>query len=126
VGVPGSAHSNPSDHRHRPFRSGRSYWGVLAFLLLFAVLLFTVSKFFLLPALPLVHDASRPEKLRLMAYSRLLLAIVLLILIVSLILIFRPGRFFFPRRQPPRESTKYIDMWAEAGRRMDADKTDEP
>ena len=107
------------------FRSGRSYWGVLAFLLLFAVLIITVSKFFLLPALPLVHDATRPEKLRLVAYSRLLLAVVLLILIVGLILIFRPGRFFFPRRQSPRVSTKYIDMWAEAGRRMDADKPED-
>ena len=44
------------------FRSGRSYWPVLAFLLLFAILIITVSKFFLLPALPLVHDATRPEK----------------------------------------------------------------
>jgi uncharacterized BrkB/YihY/UPF0761 family membrane protein len=107
-------------------RTGRSYWGVLAFLLLFAVLVISVSNYFLLPALPLVHGASRPEKLRLMAYSRLLLTVVLLILVVGLMLIFRPGRFFFPRRQSPRESTKYIDMWAEAGRRMDADKTDEP
>jgi len=107
-------------------RSGRSYWAVLAFLLLFAVLIITVSKYFLLPALPLVHGASHAEKVRLVAYSRLLLALVLLILVVSLILIFRPGRFFFPRRQSPREATKYIDMWAEAGRRMDADKTDHP
>jgi uncharacterized BrkB/YihY/UPF0761 family membrane protein len=107
-------------------RSGRSYWGVLAFLVLFAVLIVIVSDVFLLPALSVVHGASHSEKARLMAYSRLLLAVILLILIVSLILIFRPGRFFFPPRQSPRESTKYIDMWAEAGRRMDADKTDEP
>ena len=99
---------------------------MLAFLLLFAVLILIVSKVFLLPALAIAHNASHAEKLRLMAYSRLLLALVLLILIVSLMLIFRPGRFFFPRRQSPRETTKYIDMWTEAGRRMDADKPDDP
>jgi uncharacterized BrkB/YihY/UPF0761 family membrane protein len=108
------------------FRLGRSYWGVLAFLLLFAVLILIVSKVFLLPALAVAHNASHAEKLRLMAYSRLLLALVLLILIVGLMLIFRPGRFFFPRRQSPRVTTKYIDMWTEAGRRMDADKTEDP
>jgi uncharacterized membrane protein YhaH (DUF805 family) len=112
--------------RRTDFRSGRSYWGVLAFLLLFVVLIVAVSDYFLLPAMSAAHGASDAEKLRLTAYSRLLLWLVLFILIVGLVLIFRPGRFFFPRRQSPRETTKYIDMWAEAGRRMDADKTQKP
>jgi hypothetical protein len=110
----------------RSFRSGRTTWAVLAFLLLFAILIVCVSEFYLLPALAVVKDANPAERLRLEAYSRLLLAIVLFILIVGLMLTFRIGRFFFPRARAPKVQTKYVDAWAEAGRRAEAPPIDPP
>jgi hypothetical protein len=109
-----------------PSRSGRTTWAVLAFLLLFAILMVCVSEFYLLPALAVVKDANPGERLRLEAYSRLLLAIVLFILVVGLMLTFRIGRFFFPRARPPKVQTKYVDAWAEAGRRAETPKSDPP
>ena len=103
----------------RLFRSGRTTWAVLAFLLMFAILIVGVSEFYLLPAMAAMKVANPAEKLRLVAYSRLLLAIVLFILIVGLLLTFRIGRFFFPRPRAPKTQTKYVDVWAEAGRRVE-------
>jgi hypothetical protein len=108
------------------FRSGRTTWAVLAFLLLFAILIVCVSHFYLLPALAVVKDANPGEKLRLEAYSRLLLAIVLFILVVGLMLTFRIGRFFFPRPRTPKVQTKYVDAWTEAGRRAQSPPNDPP
>ena len=108
------------------FRSGRTTWAVLAFLLLFAILIVCVSEYFLLPALSVVKDANPAQRLRLEAYSRLLLAIVLFILVVGLMLTFRIGRFFLPRPRAPKVQTKYVDAWAEAGRRAQTPPTDPP
>lgn len=109
-----------------PNRAGRSAWAVLAFLLLFAILIVGVSEFYLLPALAVVKDANPVEKARLAAYSRLLLAVVLFILFVGLVLTFRIGRFFFPRSEAPKTPTKYVDAWTEAGRRMKPNQKDPP
>jgi hypothetical protein len=107
-----------------PRRAGRSTWAVLAFLLLFAILIVGVSEFYLLPALAAVKDANPVEKARLSAYSRLLLAVVLFVLFVGLVLTFRIGRFFFPRADAPKTPTKYVDAWTEAGRRIKPDRKD--
>lgn len=101
-------------------RRGRTTIAVLAFLILFAILLVAVSNFYLLPAMSAAQGATPDEKRRLMAYSRLLLAIVLFILFVGLLMTFRIGRFFFPRPTGPRVRTQYVDAWSEAGRRLDA------
>jgi hypothetical protein len=107
-------------------RRGNAPIAVLAFLLLFAILLVAVSNFYLLPAIDAAKNATPDEKRRLMAFSRLLLALVLFILFVGLMMTFRIGRFFFPRASKPRTQTKYVDVWAEAGRRLDtADPGDE-
>jgi len=109
-------------------RPGRTTVAVLAFLLLFAILLVSVSNFYLLPAMSAAKNATPDEKRRLMAYSRLLLMLVLFILFVGLVMTFRVGRFFFPRASGPRVRTKYVDVWAEAGRRLeeqDAEPEDE-
>jgi hypothetical protein len=103
-------------------RQGRTPIAVLAFLLLFAILIVGVFEFYLAPAMMAAKNATPDEKRRLMAVSRLLLAVVLFILIVGLMLTFRIGRFFFPRQRGPRVQTKYVDVWAEAGRRLDAEK----
>jgi uncharacterized BrkB/YihY/UPF0761 family membrane protein len=106
----------------RFFRSGRTYWAVLAFLLGFAILLLGILSYYLAPAMDAATSKgiTAHEKRTLMAYSRLLLAIVLFILFAGLVMTFRVGRFFFPRKSADRVQTKYVDAWAEAGKRMQA------
>jgi O-antigen/teichoic acid export membrane protein len=99
-------------------RGGYSQWGVIAFLLAFFVLVVVVSHAFLIPALTAANGATQDERRRLAAYSALLLVVVLFCLGVGLFMAFRFGRFFFPRPSSPRIRTKYVDAWAEAGRRM--------
>lgn len=53
------------------------------------------------------------------ATSALLLAVILFILVVGIILTFRIGRMFFPRATGPRVRTKYVDAWAESGKRLE-------
>lgn len=100
-------------------KRGSATIAVLVFLLLFAILLVSVSNFYLLPAISAAKTANVEEKRRLMAYSRLVLMVVLFILFVGLVMTFRVGRFFFPRATGPRVRTKYVDAWAEAGQRLE-------
>ena len=99
-------------------RPGRIYWATLAFLIGFAVLIYVISDWYLLPALDAAQGATTGEKRQLAAYSRLLLAIVLVILICGILLTFRFGRFFLPRQRESGGPTKYVDAWAESGKRM--------
>ena len=96
-------------------------WSVLVFLVGFAALIVVVSYYFLFPAMEAAsgHGVTDVEKRRLVAYSRLLLAVVLFVLFAGLVMTFRIGRFFFPRPTPPRTQTNYVDAWAESGRRVD-------
>lgn len=119
----------------RGFRAGRSTAAVIAFLALFFALLVFISNWYLIPSLTAFQQATHAEKRTLGAYAWLILMILLLILFAAMLLIFRVGRFFFPRPQPPRTKTTYVDAWAEAGRRASAtdeaepeedDDTDEP
>ena len=104
---------------HRPnFRAGRTPWAVVLFLVGFGILITFVSFYYLLPAMDAALDASPRQRRGLAAYSSLLLALVLFILFVGLLMTFRFGRFFFPRSAPPPAKTKYVDAWAESGKRM--------
>ena len=109
---------HPSSFILHPWRSGRIYWATLAFLVGFAVLIYVISDWYLLPALDAARGADAAEKRTLAAYSRLLLALVLVILLCGIVLTFRFGRFFLPRSREPRQATKYVDAWAESARRM--------
>lgn len=106
-------------------RLGRSFYATVAFLIGALILILAVSHYFLLPALEVAQDASVPQKRQLVAYSRLVLSIVLLILFVSLILLFRVGRFFFPSSRPKPVKTQYVDVWAEAGKRVSPPQAEE-
>ena len=105
-------------------RRGRIYWPTLAFLLGFAVLIYVVSVWYLLPALDAARDANPVEKKSLAAHARLLLAVVLVILVCGIVLTFRFGRFFLPRAREPRQRTKYVDAWAESANRMETPPPD--
>lgn len=120
-----NAGDHPATHRLRgaPQR-GRIYWPTLAFLLGFAVLIYVVSVWYLLPALDAARDANPVEKKSLAAHARLLLAVVLVILVCGIVLTFRFGRFFLPRPREPRQRTKYVDAWAEAANRIETPPPD--
>ena len=108
-----------------PPRAGRTHWAVLAFMAGFVVLLMGVSYYYLLPAMDAARGATVTEKRQLVAYSRLLMAVILFVLFVGLWITFRVGRFFFPRGQREgRVQTKYVDAWTESGRRMDTPPRD--
>jgi formate hydrogenlyase subunit 3/multisubunit Na+/H+ antiporter MnhD subunit len=99
-------------------RSGRIYWATLAFLLGFAVLIYFISDWYLLPAFDAARNANATEKRSLAAHAWLLLAVVLVILVCGILLTFRFGRFFLPGRRGPHRPTKYVDAWAESAKRM--------
>jgi hypothetical protein len=107
--------------RNQPSPPGPGYAGVLAFLLGFAVLIVFVSRYYLIPAMEAFIQASPGQRRILVAHSRLLLAIILMILLVGLILTFRVGRFFFPRARQHQKPTEYPDAYAEAARRIQVD-----
>jgi Na+/phosphate symporter len=114
--------------RKRPTRvspRGVAYAPVIAFLLGFGALLVFVSYFYLFPALEARQTATPQEKRVLAAHSLLLLAVLLFILLSGLILTFRIGRFFLPRRHNRAKPTVYPDAWAESARRIQVDPPDE-
>jgi TRAP-type mannitol/chloroaromatic compound transport system permease small subunit len=111
------ASSSPELRHQTP--DTRRIWPTLAFLLGFVVLLIVVSNYYLLPALDAWQHSTDPVGKKLLsAHSALLLAILLLILLSGLLLTFRIGRFFFPRPMRKRSSTQYVDVWSEAGKRI--------
>ena len=101
------------------FRAGYSRWSILGFLVgSFAILLLVVHRY-LIPAMLAAHNIDERGRKQLAALSSLVLAIVLVCLVAAMVLIIRPGRFFLPRKTPPRVRTTYIDAWEESGRRME-------
>jgi hypothetical protein len=106
-------------------RRAAIHWSALVFLGVFSVLAVVVAYYTLAPGMEAAKDASPQEKRTLVAWYRLLLAVLLFILIAGLALTFRFGRFFFPRSTPPRVKTPYVDAWAESARRMDVPPADE-
>ena len=105
-----------SPRRHS---SGRSLWAAVVFLFSFTVLLIAICYYFLFPALEALKGATPDDKLKLRAWSSLLMAVMLFILVVGLLMTIRIGRFFFPKPDVPRVYTKHVDAWAEAGKRME-------
>lgn len=100
---------------------GFTYARLIAFLLGFAALLVFVAHFYLFPALRARQTATEPERRILAAHALLLLAVLLFILLMGLILTFRVGRFFQPRRRARQRPTIYPDAWAEAARRVEVE-----
>ena len=97
----------------------RTPWGVIVFMLSFALLISWVSRYYLIPAMIAAKDATSTEKRWLVASSRLLLVVILFVIVAGIFLTFRVGRFFFPRpTQPKRQPTQYVDAWAESAKRM--------
>jgi hypothetical protein len=90
----------------------------IAFLALFVVLLVVVSHWYLLPALDDFNHADARGRRLLGLHALLLLSLLLVILILFLVILFRVSRYFFPGPSRPRTRTKYVDAWAEAGKRM--------
>lgn len=112
---------------HPHFRPARSYLPLIIFMAGFVFLMWFVADQFLVPGLEAAKDATPRQKRQLMAYSRLLMAIVLLVVCVSMLLLFRVRRFFFPPFPSKRQKTEYVDAWAEAGKRIqntDHDRSD--
>ena len=111
----------------RARRGGRIFWPTLAFLIGFAVLIYVISDWYLLPALDAAQTADPTEKKTLAAHARLLLAVVLVILVCGILLTFRFGRFVLPRQRPgeTRGRTEYSDAWAESAKRVRVPPADE-
>ena len=110
--------------RARRHRRGAIRWQALVFLIGFTVLLVGILAYVLAPGLEAARHATDNEKRSLVAWYRLLLAVLLLILFSGLMLTFRVGRFFFPRPTGPRTRTRYVDAWAESARRMEVPARD--
>jgi type II secretory pathway component PulF len=102
---------------------------VLIFLAAFAVGLVMLSQGYLMPALRAFFEAKqqgdKAGAKAISATSALLLAVILVILVTGMILTFRVGRMFFPRGAGPRTRTKYVDVWAESGKRLEVPKEEE-
>ena len=97
----------------------RAPWGLLVFLLAYLILIAVVSRYYLLPALEVIRNATPAERRLLNATSLLLLAVVLFVIGVGVVLTFRVSRFFFPRPTAAgRSRTQYIDAWAESSKRL--------
>lgn len=101
---------------------GVSPWPAVVFLAFFAVLIAFVSHYYLLPALSASQSATQPASSMLDAEATLVLSILLIILLSGLVLTFKVHRFFLPHPRVPRVRTKYVDAWAEAGRRAGDEK----
>src|SRR5688572_30840390 len=106
-------------------RRGLTFWPALFFLAFFALLLVFVSHYYLLPALSASQAATQPARDHLQAEAALVLTILLVILFAGLVLMFKVHRFFLPTPRAPRTQTKYVDAWAEAGKRADVDADDQ-
>jgi formate hydrogenlyase subunit 3/multisubunit Na+/H+ antiporter MnhD subunit len=104
-----------------PYRLSRAIWGVAIYLIGFLILLFVVSKYYLIPAFVAEQGATPEQRRILVAHSWLILALVLFVLLVGLVLTFRVGRFFFPATRERAKPTEYVDAWQEAGRRLRVD-----
>ena len=113
----------PLSRHPRRRRPAHSQWAVLVFLSAFTLGLIALAYYYLLPALEaFIRAKEQGDKTGTKAISAtgaLLLSIILLILLVGVLLTFRIGRFFFPRKVEPRVKTKYVDAWAESAKRME-------
>jgi len=100
---------------------------VAVYLAGFAVLLLVELHFFIEPAIRASHGSDPLGKQKLQAVAWLMFSILLFYLIAGLMLVFRVGRFFFPRQDlaGQRVRTQQMDIWAEAGKRLKVNPEDE-
>src|SRR6185295_10492272 len=96
----------------------RTLTSIIVFLLFSGMAIGVTIQRYLIPAMAAAQGADSIARKQLSAISSLVLVVVLVSLLIMLILIFRPGRMFLQRRSGPRTQTKYVDAWAEAGRRV--------
>ena len=80
-----------------------------------------VSRYYLLPGLARAQHMTKPQRHVLAVHSLLLMAVLLTILTCGLLLTFRLGRHLFPPRANKPVRTRYVDAWAEAGRRAEVE-----
>ena len=104
---------------------GFGYARVIAFLVGSAVLIIFVSRYYLYPAMQAAGNASPKDRKLLSAHASLLLALLLFMLLVGLILTFKVGRFFQPRKRQRQKPTNYPDAWSESARRIQVPPEDE-
>jgi hypothetical protein len=100
-------------------------WSALIFLAVFSVLVIIVAYYTIAPGMEAARDATAQEKRTLVAWYRLLLAVLLFILFAGLVITFRFGRLFFPRPSAPRVKTQYVDAWAESAKRINIDHAED-
>jgi hypothetical protein len=115
----------PVSPKAKPRHAGRSLWPVLFFIAFFALGLAGVCKWYLLPAMDAFNGADDKGRRVLAAHALLMMSILLIMLVLLLMLTFRMGRMFFPSPMVPRTKTKYVDAWAEAGKRLQEKKEDD-
>jgi len=104
--------------RSHSVRAGRTYAAVTVYLVVFALLVLALVKWYLVPGLRAAQYANHDDREKLAANALLVLIVVLFALLAGLVLTFRVGRFFFPRPTPPRRPTQYTDAWAESAKRL--------
>ena len=85
---------------------------------MFCILLVMVTRVYLLGALADFSGADARGRKLIAVHALLMMSAVLAVLGLSWILIFRIGRYFFPRGGMREPKTKYTDAWTEAGKRM--------
>ena len=107
-------------------RLGIAYVRVIVFLCAFAGLVIFVAYYYLFPAMEAAKKATGPQRRVLSAHARLVLALLLFVLLCGLMLTFRVGRFFVPRRQQRSKPTVYSDAWAESAKRLNVNRTEDP
>ena len=100
-------------------------WSAFVFLAVFSVIVIAVAYHTIVPGMEAAKDATPQEKRTLVAWYRLLVAVLLFILFAGLVITFRFGRLFFPRPTPPRTKTQYVDAWAESAKRLEPPPDDE-
>lgn len=116
----------PTGKPMRRQRGGGTATAVLIYLICFALMLMALLRWYLIPALSVYRNADAASRKLLSAQALLVLSLVLFVLFIGLLWTFKIGRLFFPRKHARAKPTKYIDAWAEAGRRMKTpDKPDE-
>jgi H+/Cl- antiporter ClcA len=101
----------------RRHRMTRFLIATLAFTLGAGVVIVLAVRMYLLPAYEAWRSADPQQRDLISASSALLLALVLVVLLLLLVAAFGIRRFFFPQPPSQRTQTRYIDAWAEAGRR---------
>jgi len=103
--------------QHPHFRAARIHWSAYAFLTLFSALALIICIYYIQPAADAARTADKVGKHEIAAWSRLLLAVLLVILFAGLILTLRAARFFIRREEKPTK-TNYVDAWTESAKRM--------